>query len=92
MYIHTGEQRREVLCRLYKLSMRKCCACCLQLGSSEPATDDNALPGLALELVLPGVTVPWAHALYIWTATALSLAVHEVCCRGCLHACPLHTC
>ncbi len=52
------------------------------------ATEDNASLGLALELVLPGVTVPWAHALYIWTASALSLAVHEVCCRGllaCMH-------
>ena len=86
VYNHTGERCRWLLCRLYKLSMQKCCACCVQLGSSEPATD--ASPGLALELVLPGVTVPWAHALYIWAATALSLAVHEVRCRGLLACMP----
>ena len=53
---------------------------CLQLTRDKPAADEGGLPGLALELVLPGVTVPWAHALYLWIATAVSLGVHEVCC------------
>ena len=52
----------------------------LQLTQEKPAADEEGVPGLALELVLPGVTVPWAHALYLWIATAVSLGVHEVCC------------
>ncbi len=51
---------------------------CLQLTRDKPAADERGTPGLALELVLPGVTVPWAHALYLWIATAVSLGVHEV--------------
>ena len=30
-----------------------------------------------LGLALPGVTVPWGHAAYLWVATAASLAFHE---------------
>ncbi len=52
----------------------------LQLAQEKPAADEEGVPGLALELVLPGVTVPWAHALYLWIATAVSLGVHEVIC------------
>ena len=51
---------------------------CLQLTGDVPAAGRQGEPGLALELVLPGLTVPWAHAVYLWVATALSLAVHEV--------------
>ena len=50
----------------------------LQLTRDKPAADEHGLPGLAMELVLPGVTVPWAHALYLWSATAVSLGAHEV--------------
>ena len=52
----------------------------LQVAQDRPAVDEGDLPGLALALVLPGVTVPWAHAPYLWCATAFSLGVHEVCC------------
>ena len=52
----------------------------LQLTQEKPAAVEEGMPGLALELVLPGVTVPWAHALYLWIATAVSLGVHEACC------------
>lgn len=52
----------------------------LQVAQDRPAVDEGEVPGLALVLVLPGVTVPWAHALYLWCATAFSLGVHEVCC------------
>ncbi|CAK0736192.1 hypothetical protein CVIRNUC_000706 [Coccomyxa viridis] len=47
------------------------------LTGDVPAAGRQGEPGLALELVLPGLTVPWAHAVYLWVATALSLAVHE---------------
>ena len=57
----------------------------LQLTLEKPAADGEDLPGLALELVLPGVTVPWAHALYLWLATAVSLGVHEVHCQNPTH-------
>jgi hypothetical protein len=30
-----------------------------------------------LGLALPGVTVPWGHAAFLWVATAASLAFHE---------------
>lgn len=30
------------------------------------------------ELAVPGLTLPWAQAGYLWVATALSMAVHEV--------------
>ncbi len=29
-------------------------------------------------LAVPGLTVPWNHAAYLWIATAISMAVHEV--------------
>ncbi|EIE24169.1 hypothetical protein COCSUDRAFT_41457 [Coccomyxa subellipsoidea C-169] len=48
----------------------------------EVATDaspDPQLPAQAwsLGVALPGLTVPWGHAVYLWIATALSLGVHE---------------
>lgn len=46
------------------------------------ASPDPQLPSQAwsLGIALPGLTVPWGHAVYLWIATALSLGVHEVCC------------
>ena len=32
----------------------------------------------AMGLAVPGLTVPWAHAGYLWIATAASIAIHEV--------------
>ncbi|CAL8462284.1 g1815 [Coccomyxa elongata] len=45
-------------------------------------TDASPDPGLptqawSLGIVLPGLTVPWSHAMYLWIATAISLGVHE---------------
>lgn len=34
--------------------------------------------GFAMGLAVPGLTVPWAHAGYLWIATAASIAIHEV--------------
>lgn len=34
--------------------------------------------GSQLTLAVPGLTIPWAHAGYLWMAAALSLCVHEV--------------
>lgn len=31
-----------------------------------------------LEFAVPGLTVPWSHAIYIWLAAAVSVCVHEV--------------
>ena len=31
-----------------------------------------------LTLAVPGLTIPWAHAGYLWVAAAVSLSVHEV--------------
>ena len=31
-----------------------------------------------LQLAVPGVTLPLGHALYMWAALVISLAVHEV--------------
>ncbi len=34
--------------------------------------------GFAMGLAVPGLTVPWGHAGYLWVATAASIAIHEV--------------
>jgi len=34
--------------------------------------------GWVLGLAVPGLTVPWNHAIYLWLATAISFAAHEV--------------
>ena len=34
--------------------------------------------GWMLGLAVPGLTVPWSHAVYLWLATAVSIGVHEV--------------
>lgn len=39
--------------------------------------------GFAMGLAVPGLTVPWGHAGYLWIATAACIAVHEVN-RSCL--------
>lgn len=39
--------------------------------------------GFAMGLAVPGLTVPWGHAGYLWLATAASIAVHEV--RAVIH-------
>jgi hypothetical protein len=31
-----------------------------------------------LVLAVPGVTIPWTHAGYLWISVAVSLCVHEV--------------
>ncbi len=31
-----------------------------------------------LVIAVPGLTIPWAHAAYLWIAAAVSLTVHEV--------------
>ena len=31
-----------------------------------------------MQLAIPGLTVPWGHTVYLWTAIALSVGVHEV--------------
>lgn len=32
----------------------------------------------ALVVAVPGLTVPWSHAIYLWIATAISFGMHEV--------------
>lgn len=34
--------------------------------------------GFAMGLAVPGLTVPWGHAGYLWIATAACIAIHEV--------------
>lgn len=45
-------------------------------GAAGPAGAGRSAPRLAL--ALPGVTLPLIHAVPLWLALALSLAVHEV--------------
>lgn len=33
-------------------------------------------------LAVPGITIPWAHAGYLWVAAAVSLCTHEVRCSA----------
>ena len=32
----------------------------------------------AMKVAVPGLTVPWSHAAYLWLATAVSFCAHEV--------------
>lgn len=34
--------------------------------------------GWAMEVAVPGLTVPWSHTVYLWLATAISFCAHEV--------------
>ncbi|KAK9817848.1 hypothetical protein WJX72_003051 [[Myrmecia] bisecta] len=33
--------------------------------------------GSVIGLAVPGLTVPWSHGIFLWVATAVSVAVHE---------------
>lgn len=55
-------------------------------GSGVPLASSPGSPGFAMGLAVPGLTVPWGHAGYLWLATAASIAVHEVCPCGLLLA------
>ncbi|KAL3136923.1 hypothetical protein ABBQ32_006529 [Trebouxia sp. C0010 RCD-2024] len=47
-------------------------------GSRVPlAGSPGSQGGFAMGLAVPGLTVPWAHAGYLWIATAASIAIHE---------------
>jgi hypothetical protein len=52
-------------------------------GSAKQAVHGSS----QLALVIPGLTIPWAHAGYLWIAAALSLCVHEVSLPAHLHLC-----
>ena len=41
---------------------------------------DSSSQGLGLALWLPGYTVPWSHAIFLWLATCISVSMHEVRC------------
>lgn len=48
-------------------------------GSGVPlAGPPGSQGGFAMGLAVPGLTVPWSHAGYLWIATAASIAIHEV--------------
>ena len=47
-------------------------------GSGVPLAASPGSPGFAMGLAVPGLTVPWGHAGYLWLATAASIAFHEV--------------
>lgn len=52
-------------------------------GSGVPlAGAPGSQGGFAMGLAVPGLTVPWGHAGYLWVATAASIAIHEV--KNCL--------
>ncbi|DBB04615.1 TPA: hypothetical protein ACH3X1_012685 [Trebouxia sp. C0004] len=46
-------------------------------GSGVPLAAAPGGQGFAMGLAVPGLTVPWGHAGYLWLATAASIAVHE---------------
>lgn len=46
-------------------------------GSGVPLASTPGSPGFAMGLAVPGLTVPWNHAGYLWLATAASIAIHE---------------
>lgn len=46
--------------------------------STGPLGPASGKQGFAMGLAVPGLTVPWSHAGYLWLATAASIAVHEV--------------
>ena len=39
---------------------------------------DSSSQGWGMALWLPGYTVPWSHAIFLWLATSISVSVHEV--------------
>ena len=45
--------------------------------SGVPLAAAPGSPGFAMGLAVPGLTVPWGHAGYLWLATAASIAFHE---------------
>ena len=55
-------------------------------GSGVPLASTPGSPGFAMGLAVPGLTVPWSHAGYLWLATAASIAIHEVCSHNALTA------
>lgn len=57
-------------------------------GSGVPlAAAPGSQGGFAMGLAVPGLTVPWGHAGYLWIATAAAIAIHEVhlCCMILAH-------
>lgn len=60
---------------LQAMSMGPEIAPSVSLGPLGPA---SGAQGFAMGLAVPGLTVPWGHAGYLWLATAASIAVHEV--------------
>ena len=39
---------------------------------------DGSSEGWGMALWLPGYTVPWSHAIFLWLATCISVSMHEV--------------
>ena len=60
---------------LQAMSMGPEIAPSVSMGPLGPA---SGAQGFAMGLAVPGLTVPWGHAGYLWLATAASIAVHEV--------------
>lgn len=60
---------------LQAMSMGPEIAPSVSVGPLGPA---SGAQGFAMGLAVPGLTVPWGHAGYLWLATAASIAVHEV--------------
>ena len=66
-----------------------------------PVELDGGARKWGMGMAIPGLTVPWTHAVYLWIATGLSMAVHEVglmqatdiaaavCVAGCMTCCLL---
>ena len=67
-----------------KLPMSGCCMQAMSMGpdvapgAGVPLVSAPGNQGFAMGLAVPGLTVPWSHAGYLWLATAASIAVHEV--------------
>ena len=38
---------------------------------------DSSSQGWGMALWLPGYTVPWSHAIFLWLATCISVSMHE---------------
>lgn len=52
-----------------------------------PLGSASGSQGFAMGLAVPGLTVPWGHAGYLWLATAASIAVHEVSPQAVIQCC-----
>ena len=52
-----------------------------------PLGSASGSQGFAMGLAVPGLTVPWGHAGYLWLATAASIAVHEVSTQAVMYCC-----